>query len=207
MAGTGRSLGILGLSCRLPAFTAASLLSLGLSASPAAAQQYPLPSERPEAGICTVFAGASVDGMQEVRARCWGTGLTLGSADRFRAFANPTLRSTIVEIERGGKRRVLLLRPFVDEQPLVEDISGTLAVAAGRVSWAGIDGLTLDFGQFVTSGRIGVAPDPFATANVEGRTSDSLSSSVEANELRVDQHIALDEARLATAQSAVAETK
>lgn len=179
-----------------------------LLASPSAAQEYPLPSERPESRTCAVFAGASVDGMQEVRARCWGTALNLGYADRFRAFDNPALRSTVVEIERGGKRRVLLLRPFVDEQPLVEDISGTLAVAAGRVSWAGIDGLTLDFGQFATSGRIGIAPDPLAAARVEGaRTSDSPGSSVEANEIRIDQYIALDEARLAAAQSTVTEAK
>jgi len=107
--------------------------------------------------LCAVVGRAGSDGPeQEVIAQCWGTGLILGRAERYRTFLNFGLKVTLVELERSGEVRVLLLREGANGQPQIEDVTGSLAVAAGRAPWAKLDGLALDFGKFAGEGRIGL---------------------------------------------------
>lgn len=179
-----------------------------LAASPSAAQRYQLPGERLDSPICSVFAGSSADGLREVRARCWGTALSLGYADSFRVMENRELRSTLVELEHSGKRRLLLIRPTVGDRPMLEDISGMLAVAAGRFSSSGIDGLTLDVDEFGTSGRIGVASESSAAARLEReRSSDAIKSSTDSIEVSIGEYIARDTVSLVVRNASTPETE
>ena len=91
--------------------------------------------------------------------------MMLGPANSFRSVMNAELGATVVELERDGERRVLLLRARADGQPVVEDLRATLADAAGRGPLGGIEGLSVDLGAFAEQGTIGVgeaAGDGFA---------------------------------------------
>jgi hypothetical protein len=154
---------------------------------PGAAQDYPHPAEQPASAACTVSEGATAeDGIRPIRAHCWGYGLDLGSASRATWSSNEELRATIVELERSGERQVLLLRPFAGGSPIVEDLTGTLALRAARRSWEGLQGLSFELAGFAESGSIAVT---------------SADAAIEPFTLDVAEYIALDEARLAAAQS------
>jgi hypothetical protein len=152
-------------------------LALGQSATPAT----PIPK------LCAVV-GVVVgeEREQEVRAQRWGTGLILGKAERFRTHLNVGLGATIVELEQQGERQVLLLRADANGQPITEDLSSSLAVAAGRAPWSRLDDLTIDFGDFPTRGRVGIGrrTDPARG----GTTPPGLNS---AGIVEIDKHIAL----------------
>lgn len=171
-----------------------------LAATPAAAQEASssiIPKNTPK--ICHIAAQPAAAGaVQDVRAFCWGTGLVLGEAENFRSFTNPALEATLVELDWNGTKRVLLLRPDAEGRPLLEDLSGTLAAAAGRASWSGLDGLSLDYGAFAQVGTIGVAP---ASEGSPARAQATRSAaSTETAAINIGQLIREDEARQASAR-------
>jgi hypothetical protein len=94
--------------------------------------------------------------------------MVLGAADRYRAFLNFRLKATLVEIERFGTVNVLLLREGADGQPVLEDVTGALAVAAGRAPWDRLEGLSLDAAHFSSQGRIALRPDAGDVASARG---------------------------------------
>jgi hypothetical protein len=168
----------------LPALAAASLLSLGLSASPAAAQQASPAGTVPLSELCHVYAIEGAEGEpSELRANCRGQGLMLGRATEFEAVVNEGLKATLVDIRLGSARRVLLLSIQPDGSPLVEDMSGQIALAAGRGPMSEIDGVDLDLREFARSSEIGV----------RGRPEDTGSG--KADRINFGQQIALERSR------------
>jgi len=163
--------------------------------SPGIAQGGSMQQVHSELEGCVVFPGvAAVAGLQEVRAVCWGVGLTLGEAESFRTSFNRVLKATIVELKRGQERRVILLRPDVEGRPMIEDISGDLAAAVGRAPWAGLQGLTPDFSEFAESASIVVeTQDPGAAP--QGLNADADRLLGKAVRVRIDEHIVQDPAR------------
>jgi len=121
-------------------------------AVPAYAQTEQLPAH-----VCAVSGGEPLGKeKQTVYASCWGTGTVLGEADRFEVFQNVPLKSTLVELELNGKRRVLLLRGDVGGFPVTEDMNSSMAASVGRAPWAGVEGLELDYSEFGETGVIAV---------------------------------------------------
>jgi hypothetical protein len=93
---------------------------------------------------------------QRLYANCGGRGLPLGPAQTYEAFANPALKATLVDLRNGEDRRILLISLGDDGVPLVEDLSGQLALAAGRGPMSELADVKLDLGRFVQHGEIGV---------------------------------------------------
>jgi len=136
---------------RLASIAAFGVLA-GSGSGPLAAQ-----AEDPAPHVCTVSADAvDSDGMQTVRAGCWGTGLILGKAEAFQTLSNSALPATLAVLSSHGAVRILLLHEAVDGQPMVEDLGSALAAAGGRGPLGSVADLPVDFTQFETTGVIGV---------------------------------------------------
>jgi hypothetical protein len=80
----------------------------------------------------------------------------LGPATAFEAIPNEALQATLVDIRLGAERRVLLVSIQPDGTPLLEDLTGQLARAAGRGPMSALDGVRLDLNRFRRDGQIGV---------------------------------------------------
>jgi hypothetical protein len=91
-----------------------------------------------------------------VVARCNGAGINLGQADRHEVFSNPGLGAQVVVLEHIGRTRVMSLT-WPNGRLLVEDISGSLAVAAGRTPTQGVRDLAIDMAAYAARGTIRVA--------------------------------------------------
>jgi hypothetical protein len=114
-----------------------------------------------DSNLCQVFAaGKPTDQFKELRANCGGQGLLLGSITSFEAIPNDTLGATLVDARLGGYRRVLLLSRQPDGTPLAEDLTGQIALAAGRGPMSEIDGVELDLKAFALTGEVGVRGRP-----------------------------------------------
>lgn len=158
--------------------------------APAAAQ---MPEGEATVPFCAVGSSpVENQDYQRVYASCQGIGLILGEADRFEAFYNTALQATLVELEVNGMRRVLLLRPDVDGQPMLEDMTGTLAASAGRAPWSDLDGVAVDYTQFAESGAVSV------------REMGGLLASGEARQQRTRVDAGLDAASAGAAQGGTA---
>lgn len=144
-------------------------LSLGQAITPAAAQSTntaEVPSQ-----LCRVSAVEGPAGpVQDLRASCGGRGLILGRITSFEAIPNEGLHATLVDARLGSERRVLLLSIKEDGQPLVEDLTGQVALAAGRGPMSGIDGVELDLSGFGQAGQIGVIGRPEDTGPARSST-------------------------------------
>jgi hypothetical protein len=114
---------------------------------------------------CSVFAeNAEADGVQIVRAICAGRVMILGPTTSYSAIPNRKLGATVVDMRMRDERRVLLLSIDPEGLPLVEDISGQIALAAGRGPMSDIADVTVEPGEFASSGRIAVQADARAQA-------------------------------------------
>lgn len=182
---------------------ALAITGVSFSGGPAAAQDGPpvaMPADQKPIRNCVVTradTGAEARQAPTFIAACWGTGVYLGQADTVRSFANPGLEATAIELERDGARQVLLIRPDAEGQPLVEDLGGELAVSVGRGPWLGIEGLSIDFGQFAERGSIAIADLGTATGAAGANRSSGRTGG--ATELDIAGHIATDSARIAAA--------
>lgn len=157
---------------RLPALLACLSLAAVLPASPVAAQER---EQVPEVELPLCFLAKVTDEGEEfviarpeetveigpadaasVIASCGGSGIVLGQAERLRFASNSELDAMLVEIERYGDLFVSLIRRDENGAITVEDLSGTLSIAAGRSHSRGLGGMTLDFTRFAEDGTIGL---------------------------------------------------
>lgn len=92
-------------------------------------------------------------------ANCSGTGILLGEADSYSLSYNPASGALAVSVNFGDSLRVMLLQRDTDGATSVEDITGDLAVAAGRNPTSGLRGTRIDFTAFGSEGVIGIGED------------------------------------------------
>lgn len=134
-------------------------------AAPAAAQDLVAGKASPPA--CRAYATASAsDKAQELLASCHGRGVVLGSITAFSASYSEALQALLIEANFGPERRVYLISPGADGRPQVEDLSGEIALAAGRGPMSGLGDVEIDATAFALTGAIGV----------RGQTADNRSS-------------------------------
>lgn len=134
-------------------------LALGscLSNPQALAQSRASATAEPAGNSCRVAAAESPAGdPRPLFATCQGKGLMLGSVSSFEAIDSEAIGATLVDLRRGTERRVLLISAQPDGTPLAEDVTGQIALAAGRGPMSGIDGIELDLKAFARTGEIGV---------------------------------------------------
>lgn len=195
--------GVVGLSGGQPSARSwrRALLSLGvmLAATPApeALAQEALAQEVSETALrapplCTlseyVEEGAAVEAGDRrtfLLAACSGSGINLGEIDRYSSSLNPGLDAMVVEIERLGHTRVVLLMRNAERGVIVEDLTGALSVAAGRSPTGGLRGLATDVRAFERDGTVGL------TASAEP----GQLAAVAAQRFDVAEHISDSEAR------------
>ncbi|WEK46399.1 MAG: hypothetical protein P0Y56_15525 [Candidatus Andeanibacterium colombiense] len=136
--------------------------------------------------VCRVSAGDADDtGARPIYAGCWGTGLILGDADEFESFTNNALEATLAVLEHNGRTRVLLLRQTVGGLPMVEDLGSVLAASSGRGPLGTIEGLSLDYSQFESSGMIAVSDgnaDEQGEGQARGHATSALSQAAESGD-------------------------
>lgn len=134
---------------------------------------------------CNVFAKPAVDGQPAIIiADCNGRGFILGSADSYRVQSNEELDATIVELRQGAGKRILMLS-YRKGQPLLEDITGSLAISAGRGVMSGLDGLEIDFTTFAQDGDIVVHPAIADPSKADKSATVNLGLQIEAEQSRV----------------------
>lgn len=100
--------------------------------------------------------GPALDDAKPVVAICGGAGVLLGYANEFQTLSNQRMRSVLVDMRRGAERHVLLISLQDDGQPILEDISGQIAMSAGRGPLSGLEGVRLDVAGFAQDGFISV---------------------------------------------------
>lgn len=136
--------------------------------------------------VCTVSADAAdSDGMQTIRAGCWGTGLILGKAEAFQTLTNSELPATLAVLSSHGTIRILLLREGADGNPMIEDLGSALAAAGGRGPLGSVADLPVDFTQFETTGVIGVGQTD-ETADETSETAGPVSARAASVQERAD---------------------
>jgi hypothetical protein len=86
--------------------------------------------------------------------------MMLGPVSEFVAIDNDKLQATLIDAHIGSERRILLLSLQDDGRPLLEDLSGEIALAAGRGPMSGTNGIDLDLERFGSTGQIGVHGGP-----------------------------------------------
>lgn len=138
----------------------------------------------PQEQYCLVQAQPdSHTGLQELRANCRGRGLILGEASDYKVTYNEALNATLVDMRLDGERRLLLITIQDNGLPLLEDLSGQVALAAGRGPMSELDGLEIDLSQYLTDGEIAVRP---AAGGAAGEKSGVV---------KIGEQIALERAR------------
>jgi len=179
-----------------PAITAICLTAGAVLASPADAQASSssatptlLPSNVPLPPCVVTKQALSQGGPQVVLAGCGGRAFVLGPASDYQVYRNDSLQATIVDLRNGPQRRVFLISFPAANQPLLEDISGELALSAGRGPTSTVADLNVDFSGVATSGVLSV---PASTA------SGTLASSVASGSINIGAQISQEQARLAS---------
>ena len=153
---------------RLKAYQSVLVLGFALAAagSPLRAQtagEAPDAAEAAKTG-CEVVAVPMATGPQMLEAHCGTQALLLGSADTYSVAANPDLDATVVDMGAGAGRRILLLRMRDDGGPVVEDITTTIALAAGKGRISPIDDVAVDLDAFAGEGKLSVEAQPAGEA-------------------------------------------
>lgn len=162
---------------------AALLLGAAISSVPAAAQDDLSLSAAPSDQLCKVFAvEGSRDGVEQLLASCRGHGLMLGETSGYEVVINEALQATLVDMRLDGERRILLITIQEDGEPLVEDLGGQIALAAGRGPMSALDGLEIDLSRYLTDSEIAVRPTGGAAGEKIG-------------EVRIGEQIALERMR------------
>lgn len=142
------------------------------------------------AGQCRVYLlEANGEIPSELRANCGGRGISFGRASQFTTIDNKSLQATLVDLVFDGERRVFLLTVGDKGIPLLEDLTGQLALAGGRGPTSGLEGVEVDLTEFSQTGEVAVHGRP------ENRTSASNSK------ISLGQQIAAERARRAASTS------
>lgn len=146
----------------------AVLLAAGLYGTGAAAQESrispsadpSLPAAPPSDAVCEVRADSTImppiGDAAMVIAICGGQGLLLGHADRFETRESRELGAVLATLHRDGVQRVLLISRQEGDAPLLEDLGGQIALAAGRGPMSPIDGIEVEAAGFARDGAITV---------------------------------------------------
>jgi hypothetical protein len=116
-----------------------------------------------------------------LQANCGGRIFGLGLADSYTPVSNPGLKAEIVDVRWRAERHVWLLSQQDDGQFLLEDLSGSIALSAGRGPMSDLRGLDIDISGFATGALVAVAPQ----AQAPGK----------AGQVRVGDQIAAERAR------------
>jgi hypothetical protein len=133
--------------------------------------------------LCHVYAEDAGEGaLKNLGASCQGRGLMLGQVDHFDVVDNVKLSATLVDARRPGGRRILLLAPGDDGEPIVSDMTGQIALAAGRGIMSEINDIAIDFGAFSTTGEVVVSPAKQAEAAMFDRSSKTETGHVSMSE-------------------------
>lgn len=146
---------------RLGAAKALMLLAGVLGASPAYAQadgETP-PGPAVERPFCAVqesdLKNSDPDAPKTLMALCGRQAVLLGAAEEYSVSANERLGAILVDLRRGESRRVLLVSVQGEGQPLLlEDISGQIAMEAGKGPMSPIDDVEIDTAGFAAEGAI-----------------------------------------------------
>lgn len=125
---------------------------------------------------------ASEQGPKTLFGNCRGRGFILGPAEDYQVFRNDELEATIVDLRFGSDRRILMLSLQEDDQVLLEDLSGQIALAGGRGPLSDLAGLEIDIGAFGKDGALAVV------SGAEGRPG-------QATQLNIGQQVAAERTR------------
>lgn len=87
---------------------------------------------------------------------CGKRAVMLGSFATYETTVNKETGVAIALIERDGQKRLLMVSPTSAGGAALEDLTGDVANKAGRISDAGIAGLTIDTSRFAEAGVIAV---------------------------------------------------
>lgn len=145
----------------------AMLLSAGLFGTGAAQESgISLPADRSLPEVPSSYAVCEVRGDSTIMpplgdatmvlAICGGQGLLLGHADRFGIHESGELGAVLVTLQRDDAQRVLLISRQEGGAPLLEDLGGQIALAAGRGPMSPIEGIEVDATGFARDGAIAV---------------------------------------------------
>ena len=110
--------------------------------------------------FCSVQTAAALKASMPVGtliAFCGTHGVVLGHADTYKVIANESAKALLVDISNNGVRKILLVSDQGDAQPLLEDISGQIALNAGRGPMGRLEDVDIDLSSFASDGAIGVA--------------------------------------------------
>lgn len=143
--------------------TAAVAQEAGVSllVQPPALPPPPAGVQVPSDKVCAVFAFEDAkDRPQQLRAVCKGRVLFLGPVTSFQAIENEALKAELIDVHFDNDRQIWLLTIQDDGSTLQEDLTGQIALTAGRGPMSTIDGIALDFKAFADSGQIGVLGRP-----------------------------------------------
>jgi hypothetical protein len=156
-----------------PAFRAPLILALGAASTGVGAFAAPVAAQTAAANaqsqMCRIYAVDGTGGQpQEVHADCRGRGVTLGPAETYETAVNPELQATLVDTRFRGQRQVWLISFQEDGQLLLEDVSGSIALSAGRGPMSDLRGLEIDTRGFARDGSIKVDRDPGAAPGAAG---------------------------------------
>jgi len=165
-------------------------LALLASALPASAQSETASAPQAEAPkhICELQSVDLAQGAaQELHAICGDRGLVLGPVSEFSVLANDNLNTMLVDVQYQGDRRILLLSIGKDGLPMVENLTGQIARAAGKGPMSAIDDVTVDLTGFASDGAIAV----------KRKAGDKEQGGTEAQirQISVGQQLALEQAR------------
>lgn len=158
-------------------------MALLAAAVPVAAGAQESAAEVSPAPLCTIAEKSSERGaIDAVIAICGTQGVWLGRADKVELIENRVIGATLVDLRRGFTRRILMITTVEGHAPLVDDVTGQLARAAGRGPLSGLEGVRLDLGRFATEGSIGVAAERIAATgdlkNPLARAAETVSAEV-----------------------------
>jgi len=128
-----------------------------LSHTATAQEAVTLGSRQSSSDSCTVFSRSAGERIPlQLIAKCGDRAFPLRLATRFKAITNDALGATLIDLYQDDERRVFLLSIQENGEPLIEDLTGQIALAAGRGAMSPIDGVALDIGAFPGSGEIDV---------------------------------------------------
>lgn len=125
-------------------FTAGAILMFASSSHVALAQSSASP-------LCRAVESApDSNDVRPLVVACGQGGVSLGPVDAYELIRLPALRAAVVVTSFDRSRRVWLITSEGGRELGLEEITGTIARAAGRGASLRLDGLELDFGDGAT---------------------------------------------------------
>jgi len=133
-------------------------------------------------------------GKPQVAVGCGRFGAVLGSGEDVHGQTDPTSGAIVVTLKRFGATRVYLATPRIGARPLLEEVTGDLAIALGKRPDRGIGNANVDLSQFAAKREIRVTVTDAGT-----------SAALKGKSISMEEHVAragVSTQRLATTQNA-----